>query len=198
MSGNKPFPTGFRMCAHCSDLFERRRRPSGQLEAPKVFARRRFCSVHCSNQARTDYNYRPRGHANAQWKGDAARPETKRARAQQVYSLGPCERCGLPATDRHHIDGDPGNNTAANIACLCRKCHMQIDGRLEQFIAAGGGRQTAPLPPKPCVICGRLAKPLRRGRCGACNEYLRNHGRECPPEIWGRRPACQKIHARLG
>jgi hypothetical protein len=35
--------------------------------------------------------------------------------------------------------------------------------------------------PKPCDICHRLAKPLRRGRCHACNEYYRRHGSDSRP-----------------
>lgn len=37
-----------------------------------------------------------------------------------------------------------------------------------------------PSPPKPCANCERLYKPLRKGRCAACNQYLRKTGRERP------------------
>lgn len=74
------------------------------------------------------------------WKGDAARAETKRERIQKRLSLEgvTCERCAaVPATDRHHIDSDPGNSALSNIACLCRRCHMVVDGRLAAFRAVG-------------------------------------------------------------
>lgn len=53
---------------------------------------------------------------------------------------------------------------------LCRRCHMAEDGRLQQFVTAGGSRMPkgSSLPPKPCTECARLSKPLRRGLCGAC------------------------------
>ena len=121
----------------------------------------------------------PRGTAHPDWKGDAASPTSKRARAQRWYPLGPCEACGKPATDRHHRDGDPGNNTPGNIALRCRRCHMLLDGRLAAFLATSRSRR-GPQPPQPCRNCGRLVKPLRRGRCHPCNEYLRRRGIERP------------------
>lgn len=33
-------------------------------------------------------------------------------------------------------------------------------------------------PPKPCVICGKPSKPLRKGRCNACESYRRYHGHD--------------------
>lgn len=67
------------------------------------------------------------------WKGDDATMGSKRARARRRYALGPCEQCGEPGTDRHHIDGNTGNNASANIAILCRGCHIKLDGRLDRI-----------------------------------------------------------------
>lgn len=120
-----------------------------------------------------------RGPKHPEWKGDAANPKTKRNRAVRLYELRACDRCGKPGTDRHHRDGDTGNNTPENIAILCRHCHMEIDGRLASLAAHSAARHH-PLPAKACLHCGRLAKPLRRGRCGACSEYLRRRGQERP------------------
>lgn len=53
-----------------------------------------------------------------------------------------CERCGKhhdPAhgftLTVHHLDGDKGNNAEWNLACLCQKCHLSIQGKvfLPQF-----------------------------------------------------------------
>jgi hypothetical protein len=44
-----------------------------------------------------------------------------------------CDRCGKPGRDRHHRDGNTLNNEPENIECLCRRCHMEIDGRLARF-----------------------------------------------------------------
>ncbi len=93
----------------------------------------------------------PFGERNSQWKGHRAEPSAGWQRAQKLVSLEgvTCERCGRPAQDRHHIDGNPLNNARENIACLCRRCHMEADGRLEQLLAmrpsggdlTGGGRR---------------------------------------------------------
>src|SRR5262245_35697492 len=53
-------------------------------------------------------------------------------RAQKLYpKLGRCERCRRRATDRHHIDGNPLNNTPMNIKRVCRRCHIVLDGRMK-------------------------------------------------------------------
>lgn len=113
------------------------------------------------------------------WKGDAARADSKRGRARRRFGLGVCEDCGRPATDRHHRDGDPGNNVSANIAPLCRRCHMAADGRLDVFRSTSASR-LGPQPARPCCNCQRPSKPLRMGRCHACDEYLRRRGVERP------------------
>lgn len=86
--------------------------------------------------------------------------------------------------ERHHRDGDTANNEAANIAFLCRRCHMEIDGRLAAFLSLP---KRQPDPPKPCSECGRLMKPLRRGLCGACNERARRAAkrRQCHDLVHG-------------
>lgn len=129
-----------------------------------------------------------RGEDNYAWKGDEAHPITKRRRAVRRYALGPCQDCGKPATDRHHKDGDTGNNTPENIEILCRRCHMKTDGRLEKVAEmAKAMSQKNIKAPSPCVVCGRLAKPLRKGRCHACNEYFRRNGvdRDCHERLHG-------------
>jgi NMD protein affecting ribosome stability and mRNA decay len=82
--------------------------------------------------------------------------------------LGKCERCDNKATDRHHIDGNPTNNVRENIMGVCRRCHMDLDGRLTRL---GTEIRVRPTPPRPCVECGKLYKPTRRGMCNTC--YLR-------------------------
>lgn len=119
-----------------------------------------------------------RGPASPMWRGDAAVPTAKRHRAQVAYPLDTCERCGAPATDRHHKDRDTGNNARSNLEFLCRRCHMTVDGRLHAFVE----HKNPVLPPQPCRNCGKLAKPLRRGLCGACNEYQRRNGSPRPAE----------------
>lgn len=120
------------------------------------------------------------GERHPAWKGDAATTTTKRERAQRRYQLGQCERCLKPATDRHHRDGDTGNNAPSNVELLCRRCHMIVDGRL----SALRNRPRRRLPPRACRVCQRLEPPRRmwRDRCHRCHEYWRRHGVDRP---WG-------------
>lgn len=77
------------------------------------------------------------GPEHPHWKGDDAHIVTKRQRAQRAYPLAGCEfeGCECPATDRHHVDGDPGNNRPENVQRLCRRHHMLVDGRLAKLAA---------------------------------------------------------------
>lgn len=113
------------------------------------------------------------GPRSPDWKGDAARTGSKRDRARRAFELGACENCGSPACDRHHKDGDTGNNTRENIAILCRRCHMIVDGRLKNLMDYP---KQLPQQPKLCCDCGKLAKPLRKGICASCDQYLRRNG----------------------
>ena len=97
------------------------------------------------------------------WKGVAAAPDRKRARARRRYPLGPCEKCGAPGTDRHHKDGNLDDYSRENILILCRKCHMVIDGRLAKMPHPGGKRITF-----SCSKCGSAKMPFRRTLCGKC------------------------------
>lgn len=132
----------------------------------------RYAPGHYQKAHRVATSYGPAHYA---WKGDAARTTTKRERAQKMYPLSDCERCGAKATDRHHIDGDTGNNVRENIAILCRRCHMQVDGRLAAFVA-----RERPIKPRgSCVNCGRVG--LRtQGRCHRCHQYWWVHGTDRP------------------
>jgi len=125
----------------------------------------------------------PQGAAHHGWKGDGALRTTKRERAQRRYRLGTCQGCAKkPATDRHHVDGNTGNNAPSNVRLLCRRCHMLEDGRLDALHAATRGRPKQ--PSRPCRICGRMTKPkvLNRGRCRRCAEYFRRNGTD---RTWG-------------
>lgn len=59
---------------------------------------------------------------------------------------------------------------------LCRACHMRLDGRTERLVEMSPTRNAPIVPPKPCVECGRPAKPLRQGRCNACDKQARKQG----------------------
>ena len=105
------------------------------------------------------------GDQHPQWRGDVASASSKRGRARRLYKLGNCERCGKKATDRHHIDGNAGNNLSSNIAILCRRCHMEIDGRLVQLPIIAKNR-----PPRT------RRTHCRRGHAYAEDSYVDPHG----------------------
>ncbi len=128
-----------------------------------------------------------RGDKHPQWKGDKACKNSKRGRARRTFKLGPCQDCGKPATDRHHEDGDTGNNSTDNVVILCRKCHMIRDGRS----AALAKKRMPKRDPLPCANCGVPSSPLRGGLCHACNEYLRRTGRKRPYKEDGYRKAVE-------
>jgi hypothetical protein len=67
------------------------------------------------------------------WKGVHAKEEPKRKRVRGlIKELNECEVCGNKATDRHHVNGDLDD--MVNILCVCRACHMKLDGRSERLI----------------------------------------------------------------
>lgn len=123
-----------------------------------------------------------RGSNHPSWKGDDANTGTKRARAQRMFALTICERCGeADARDRHHRDGNTGNNCRKNIAILCRRCHMIEDGRLLKLKKlAKHNSEVRRKPPRPCRTCNRVATQFWRGECHRCNEYRRRNGKPRP------------------
>lgn len=159
-----------------------------RCDKPRPNHNRRWCSAECRELAD---GYARWGAENPAWKGDAAEySETKRCRAQRRYILGKCDSCGKPAFDRHHRDGNTGNNEPFNIGVLCRRCHMLEDGRLQRFIEmARAPKLHLMTPPKPCATCGKPSKPLRRGDCHACNERKRRAETKALSGQLARRPS---------
>lgn len=95
----------------------------------------------CSKSCRLRYEWRETdlyarmvctGAENCNWKGDAAKQRSGRSRALRLYpTIGPCRKCGAKKAERHHINGNTLDNSPENIEALCRRCHMDSDGRLE-------------------------------------------------------------------
>lgn len=127
--------------------------------------------------------FNAKGDEHYAWKGSEASDKSKRCRARRLFDLGPCEECGAPGYDRHHVDGDTGNNTRENVRSLCRRCHMLTDGRLATSAARIGEMSTSQ-PPKQCVNCYALSKPRRNGRCTNCAAYFARKGVERPSVYW--------------
>ena len=80
------------------------------------------------------------GEKNGMWKGESIVEETGRQRARFRYELRECVLCGEPATDRHHRDGNTANNDPPNVQILCRRCHMIVDGRMDNLKQFQGAR----------------------------------------------------------
>lgn len=80
---------------------------------------------------------------NSNWKGDKAVAQTGRSRAERYFPTPcPCEICGEAKTERHHGDGNPLNNEKGNIFWLCRKHHMEADGRMDKWRSEDRPRNT--------------------------------------------------------
>lgn len=57
-----------------------------------------------------------------------------RAVARRLVAVGPCEVCSeRDASDIHHKDKDPQNNTTSNLVRVCRPCHKALDGSSHQL-----------------------------------------------------------------
>lgn len=112
--------------------------------------------------------------ANPTWCGTNATYASKHDRiVRRKLVLGPCEKCGANGYDRRFRDGNPDDYSEKNIETLCRRCSMEKDGRLAKLKALP---PMSKQDPKPCSVCRRPCKPLRRGRCHACNEFYRRNG----------------------
>lgn len=75
------------------------------------------------------------GSLSHHWLGDAVSVKGGRTRALRAYkNIGPCVRCGSGKSERHHKDGNTANNASSNIEALCRRCHMEADGRMEKAL----------------------------------------------------------------
>lgn len=137
---------------------------------------------------RADVSKIRRGPSHPRWKGQDARSTTQRSRMNRLVPIEVCESCGGKAHDRHHVDGNPHNNSLGNVRILCRRCHMSEDGRLAAFIAVAhrlakfhpDGTPRMLYTKKPCTNCEHLYYPLRKGLCHACNEYKRRNGTNRP------------------
>ena len=123
---------------------------------------------------------------NPNWKGKNIIKATGGDRARRWHpNPKSCQLCGNLKTEIHHIDNNPLNNTQQNIMWLCRKHHMEIDGRLTEAIARvkkmgmhrdSKGRVLSPKQVKvECPSCGAEILCRIQGRveanffvCGNC------------------------------
>jgi hypothetical protein len=80
-------------------------------------------------------------------------------RARRAFPLAglPCDRCGAPAAERHHVDGDVFNNTPANVQRLCTPCHHLAHQRTHCLRGHPFTPENTILSPghRECRICKR-------------------------------------------
>jgi 5-methylcytosine-specific restriction endonuclease McrA len=47
----------------------------------------------------------------------------------------PCELCGKPAVDIHHVTGrGKGKDTIDNLMAVCRRCHIKCQDKLHEDV----------------------------------------------------------------
>ena len=97
---------------------------------------REVCSKNCLRP--------PRLEKSPFWKGENITNSTGRQRAEKMYYLLPCQKCGSKNSERHHIDSNPKNNNRSNIMFVCRKHHVAIDGRMVKARQARNHPSIAP------------------------------------------------------
>jgi HNH endonuclease len=94
---------------------------------------------------------------------------------KEGYLTEQCLRCGIGPSwngddlrlQLDHIDGDPRNNTIANLRLLCPNCHSQT--------ATFGRKKRSPSLARKCVRCGARVSKFSTGFCAPC---VRQHKRE--------------------
>lgn len=70
----------------------------------------------------------------------------------------------------------------------CHACLMEKDGRLAKLIL---NAKNQPIQDdRPCKICSKKERYLRRGRCAACAAYFRRIGQDRPKSLINRRKTC--------
>lgn len=103
-----------------------------------------------------------------------------------------CEHCGGQPIDWHRKEHEmkPYRRIARMAArgqslvgiaeeirlcqALCRRCHMQIDGRLEVFLRIAKARKGKLQGLRQCSTCERSERYLRKGRCNRCDRRRRS------------------------
>lgn len=134
-------------CLHCAAPFEVTRRRkfycsqacfhAHSYKGDDVSAHTKASRRHKARKRGEDVPYLPlgapqkKGPDNPNWKGDDVTDDSGRVRARRLYAAQPCSKCGATGhIDRHHRNGNTKDNSPNNIVCLCRRCHLETDGRL--------------------------------------------------------------------
>jgi hypothetical protein len=122
------------------------------------------------------------------------RKAAAKAHVREIRKVTVCATCGAQPVDWHSPEHEKTGKAWMRVsalaavgfaihridteiaACtpLCRSCHMKEDGRLDRLMRASHTIK----PPKPCIVCTELAKPLRKGLCSRCYDRKRRREKE--------------------
>lgn len=139
-----------RLCRGCGAIFN----------ALNDSSHRVFCTDRCAKL----------GKRNPNWKGDNLKwKQSGHCRARSLLP-GPliCADCGGIGLDRHHKNGNTFDNSETNIEALCRRCHMQKDGRM-------GKLKTLILKVYKNGVAARAAQNKAKTKCKYGHEYTANN-----------------------
>lgn len=101
-------------------------------------------------------------------------------RKENKFKKETCQICGKSAYEQKFKDGNHKNFNPDNLVIVCRRCSMQIDGRLDKLVEAGKNQKNKiRFMAHECIICKKMIdKPggSRKGRCRNCYAYRERNG----------------------
>mgnify|MGYP000954247381 CR=1 FL=1 len=117
-----------------------------------------YCCVRCSKLNSLNYA----------WKGDNIGLETLHRRiANKLGRPDRCGKCGnIGMVDLANISQEYKHDLS-DWEWLCRKCHMESDGRLDKFLSHSNKNNR--IPEKKCTKCGKEFKP-RSNKSAYCSK----------------------------
>jgi hypothetical protein len=117
-----------KVCEQCGALFNRTLRPSGVLEGPDEFIKRRFCSSGCYHAFHRGSNHHAfKVEGSARYDG-YIRVSNKGSRVY-LHRKIMADKVGrpiLPTEHVHHKDGNPSNNDPSNLELIDGGKHSRM------------------------------------------------------------------------
>lgn len=128
-------------CAYCGKELTQKRFRNGEMEAPSMLAKRKFCDRHCMAAYMTKEICKTASHSR------------EKASRQKKSS---CEVCGAKPNRLHvhHVNGNPLDNSPSNLKTLCPSCHRRCHS--QNFTETGEHRAN-------CQYCGKPS--MKNGLC---------------------------------
>jgi len=121
-----------KICYQCNSPFNRTRFPSGSIECPDDYAKRKYCSRKCYSSANIN-------NAHWNWKGGVKiRPDGywRDSKTDQYIHRQVMEQIlGRTLSSHehvHHKDGNPSNNHPTNLALTTNSMHRKYHARIQK------------------------------------------------------------------